>query len=66
IAFLSESTEIERGYRQMLISHDITEPPARIEVAAGYLAEAKARPQVPAFIEELKRAAAESPLIGKS
>lgn len=60
IAFLSESTEIERCYQQTLVSRPIQDQPARIDVAAGYLDQGKARPQVLAFIEELKRAAAES------
>jgi len=56
IAFLSESSEIERIYRHSLISLPIDKTPARIEVAAGYLAQGKSRPQVLAFIAELKQA----------
>jgi|GEM_PF-867199 len=55
IAFLSESSEIERVYRQSLVSMTIDNEPARIEVAAGYLP-GRTPPQVLAFIEELKQA----------
>ncbi|MFT4175271.1 MAG: LysR family transcriptional regulator [Luteolibacter sp.] len=59
VAILSESTEMERCYRQALVSLKMDDQPARIEVAAGYLDNDKVRPQVQAFIEELKRATSE-------
>ncbi|MEO5916492.1 MAG: LysR family transcriptional regulator [Luteolibacter sp.] len=60
IALLSESSEIDRGQKQRLISRPLAVEPKRIEVAAGVSGEGKVSDQLLAFIEELKRAAAES------
>ncbi|MES2659055.1 MAG: LysR family transcriptional regulator [Verrucomicrobiota bacterium] len=59
IAILSESSEIDRGRKQRLISRALAEEPHRIEVAAGVSSEGKISDQLMAFIEELKRAAGE-------
>ena len=60
IALLATGSGVERGHRQRLITRPLAAEPEQIEVAAGVSAEANTSAQVLAFIEELKRAAAES------
>ncbi len=59
IALLATSSPIDRGQRQRLVTRPLAEEPSPIEVAAGISTDTSA-PQVLAFIEELKQAAAES------
>ncbi len=60
IALLATSSPIDRGQRQRLISRPLTAEPNPIQVAAGVSTDSATAPQIFAFIEELKRAAAES------
>jgi len=60
IALLATSSPIDRGQRQRLISRPLAEEPSPIEVAAGISTDLSTAPQILAFVEELKRAAAES------
>ncbi len=60
IALLSESSKIDRGQKQLLISRPLAVEPARIEVAAGISTGSEASGQLLSFIEELKQAASES------
>ncbi len=60
IALLVTSIRIDGGPRQRLVARPLEENPEKIEVAAGIPADAASAPQVLAFIEELKQAAAES------
>ncbi|MES2437956.1 MAG: LysR family transcriptional regulator [Verrucomicrobiota bacterium] len=60
IALLAESSRIDNGYKQRLVSRPLEEQPGRIEVAAGVSSENNTSAQVLAFIEELKHAAADS------
>lgn len=60
IALLSESSKIDRGQKQLLISRPLAVEPARIEVAAGISTGSEASGQLLSFIEELKQAASET------
>ena len=60
IALLATSSPIDRGQRQRLISRPLAQEPSPIEVAAGISTDSSTAPQILAFVEELKRAAAES------
>lgn len=57
IALLAESSPIDRGRRQRLITRPLAVEPGRIEVAAGVSAESKTSAQLLEFLEELKLAA---------
>jgi DNA-binding transcriptional LysR family regulator len=57
IALLAESSPIDNGRNQRLISRPLTPAPPRIEVAAGISAEGNTSAQLLEFIEELKLAA---------
>lgn len=57
IALLAESSRIDRGQKQRLVTRPLAEEPRRIEVAAGVSAATATSAQVLAFIEELKHAA---------
>lgn len=59
IALLAESSQINRGPRQTLVTRPLDSPPERIQVAAGVAANREPTAQVLAFIEELKQAAAD-------
>lgn len=60
IALLAESSEIDRGGSQRLVSRPMAQEPDRIAVAAGISSITEASGQLLAFIEELKQAASES------
>lgn len=60
IALLAESSRIDHGQKQRLVSRPLAVQPGRIEVAAGISAELRTSAQLLAFIEELKQAAADS------
>jgi LysR family transcriptional regulator, benzoate and cis,cis-muconate-responsive activator of ben and cat genes len=60
IALLAESSQIDGGQRQRLISRPLTVEPERIQVAAGVPAQQSAGLHILAFIEELRKSAEES------
>ncbi len=57
IALLAESSPIDQGRRQRLITRPLAVEPGRIEVAAGVSADSNTSAQLLEFIEELKLAA---------
>ena len=57
MALLAESSPINRGQRQTLVSRPLTGSPVPIEVAAGIATASEPTAQLLAFIEELKQAA---------
>lgn len=59
IALLSESSSIDNGKKQRLITRTLEAKPARIEVSAGVSSSVETSAQVLAFIEELRHAAIE-------